>query len=613
MVTYVYNENKKISLTPEKRQNICSDILKYFESYYKDLDASKQETLKILGELYPGLYKQDYNKISKIPDVYEQFKTYTSAIHRACTSSYDSMLDVEGCDLPSNNLVGIYKASLIYDFNDINLMRELDEVVDDWAIKGEGAMYVNWRTEYVRLKVEEPTATINPETGLIDVDIRKTFKDVPVYAAVNAKRIDPHNLYIDKTQTKNWDHCKKIYRDFIPITDILANKDYDLTPTEKAELLQEVKNNDEIGDLRAKQICSDTRFIGDKVEVLEFEGDYMLPDSTNIIRRLEAVVIAGKYLAKFRPSEKPRSPIIWDTYMARPDSGRGQSPLKVSYFLNQLENMCVDLQLKSWELNVVPTMLAPKGALVTNNKLKPGVPIEYDPGVLNGATPQKLDFSSGLRGFDFANYFKIKMEGATGITQYMQGSQDGAVRTASEASYIHSGATMRMALESHLFNNRIILPLMRTYALFKKVYDTTERDVRMPDGTYRKVTEEVRQGNYRFIIGGAQSAVEREAETNKLIQLLGLPTFQSLISQLDITTIQNFLIWLLNRMNFKETSQIFALLGIDKAITDTGRNMGVSEENMPDLRRRVMDGLEEQVPETILRLAQQYRTEQQEG
>ena len=613
MVTYVYNQNKKVTLTPEKREAICADIMKYFEAYYEDLAPSKSETVKILSELYPGLYRQDYNKVSKIPDVYEQFKTYTSAIHRACTSSYDGMLDIEGCDLASNNLVGIYKASLIYDFNDINLMRELDEVVDDWAIKGEGAMYVNWRTEYVRLKVEEPVASINPETGALEVEIKKVSKDVPLTAAVNAKRIDPHNLYIDKTQTKNWEHCKKIYRDFVSITDILANKDYDLTPAEKKELLQNVKDNDEVGDLRAKQISSDTRFIGEKVEVLEFEGDYMLPDSTEIVRRLEAVVIAGKYLAKFKPSEKPRSPIIWDTYMARPDTGRGQSPLKVSYFLNQLENMCVDLQLKSWELNVVPTMLAPKGALVLNNKLKPGVPIEYDPGVLNGATPQKLDFSSGLRGFDFANYFKVKMEGATGITQYMQGSQDGAVRTASEASYIHSGATMRMALESHLFNNRIILPLMRTYAIFKKVYDTVDKDVKMDDGTYRRVTEEVRKGNYRFIIGGAQSAVEREAETNKLMQLLSLPTFQALISQLDVTTMQNFVIWLLNRMNFKETSQIFTLLGIDRAITETGRNMGVTEENLPDLRQRVTSELQQQVPETILRLAQQYNAQQQEG
>lgn len=613
MVTYVYNQNKKVSLTPERRDAICADIMKYFETYYQDLKPSKEETVKILSELFPGTFKTDFNKVSKIPDVYEQFKTYTSALHRACTSSYDSMLDVEGCDLASNNLCGIYKASLIYDFNDINLMRELDEVIDDWAIKGEAAMYINWKTEAVRMQVEEPVASINPETGELSVDIRKSYKDIPISAAVNAKRIDPHNLYIDKTQTKNWEHCKKIYRDFISITDILANKDYDLTPAERKELLQQVKDNDEVGDLRAKEVCSDTRFIGEKVEVLEFEGDYMLPDSTEIIRRVEAVVIAGKYLAKFKPSEKPKSPIIWDVYMGRPDTGRGQSPLKVSYFLNQLENMCVDLQLKSWELNVVPTMLAPKGALVLNNKLKPGVPIEYDPGVLNGAAPQKLDFSSGLRGFDFADYFKVKMEGATGITQYMQGSQDGAVRTASEASYIHSGATMRMALESHLFNNRIILPLMRVYALYKKVYDTTEKDVRLPDGTYRKVTEEVRKGNYRFIIGGAQSAVEREAETNKLMQLLSLPTFQALISQLDVTTMQNFVIWLLNRMNFKETQQIFTLLGIDRAITENGRNMGVSEENLPDLRQRVTRELEGQVPDTIMRLAQQYRAQQQGG
>ena len=154
---------------------------------------------------------------------------------------------------------------------------------------------------------------------------------------------------------------------------------------------------------------------------------------------------------------------------------------------------------------------------------------------------------------------------------------------------------------------------MRVYALYKKVYDKTEKDVRLPDGTYRKVTEEVRKGNYRFIIGGAQSAIEREAETNKLMQLLSLPTFQALISQLDVTTMQNFVIWLLNRMNFKETQQIFTLLGIDRAISENGRNMGVSEENLPDLRQQVTRELEGQVPDTIMRLAQQYRAQQQGG
>ena len=32
MVTYVYNQNKKVSLTPERRDAICAVIMKYFET-----------------------------------------------------------------------------------------------------------------------------------------------------------------------------------------------------------------------------------------------------------------------------------------------------------------------------------------------------------------------------------------------------------------------------------------------------------------------------------------------------------------------------------------------------------------------------------------------------
>ena len=37
MTTYYYKENKKVSLTPDKREAICSDIKSMLKEWYKDL------------------------------------------------------------------------------------------------------------------------------------------------------------------------------------------------------------------------------------------------------------------------------------------------------------------------------------------------------------------------------------------------------------------------------------------------------------------------------------------------------------------------------------------------------------------------------------------------
>ena len=288
-------------------------------------------------------------------------------------------------------------------------------------------------------------------------------------------------------------------------------------------------------------------------------------------------------------SLRPKCPIVYNTYMSRPDTNRGQSPMKIPAILNDVENMCVDLMMKAWQLNVDPVFLAPKGAFSTYTRLVPGKPIEYEANLLGARQPEKVDFSSGLRGFDFDKFFKLKMEGATGVTQYLLGSQEGAVRTASESNFIHAGATMRIAREAYLFQSRIILPIVKLHALYKKIYDVEPRSVRMPDNKYAEVTDEVRNGNYTFLLGDSQTSVEREAEIQKLFQLLSSPAFQSLSGIMDIQTASEFLKWLLNRMNFKETDQIFEMINLGNRFAQQGQQMGVSPENIPGFKQDMMN------------------------
>lgn len=592
MVVYFQKANKKIRLTPEKRQTIVNDINGMFKQFYPDLSDTKVEYNKILKDLFPLTFSKD--KINKIPSLYEQYKTYISMLHRGCYPSYDAILDVEGLDIRSNNLASTYKASIVYDWYLINLMDTLDKLADDWVKKGEAACYVCWKRVVKEIKREVPV--LEATDNNIELTSTTVTEPIETFSAVDVKYIDPFNLYFDKTNVDNWDSCKKIYRSFVPLEEILSNTSYDLTNEERKELKDMVYTNQkDVGDVYAEMIDENTKIIGNTVEVLEFDGDYTDVDSKEVYKCIEATVIAGKYLSKFQESKKPSSSIIWASYMQRPDTGRGQSPMVIPSILNEVQNACADLNLQAWKLSVYPTFLAPKGAFNRYERIEAGKPIEYNWDNL-GQAPQRLDFSQGYHGFEFSDFFQRKMENATGINQYMQGSTDATVRTAAESSYIHSGATMRVSWETHLFSQHFLFPLVRKYALFKKVYDTNDTEVPIGDNQYAIVDEQVRNGNYRFIIGGSQSAVEREAETNKLFNMLGLPVVQSLIGLIDPYTASEFLKWILNRSNFKATNQVMDMLNLNGQLRQLAKQLGIQDKNFEGFRQDMVNAINTQLP-----------------
>ena len=609
MTTYFYKENKRVNLTPEKRETICSDIKGMLKVWYKDLEPSRKETAEILKKLFPDTHD---TKIDKVPDLYEQYQTYCSAIQRATYEDYPAIVDIEGLDLSSNALASTYKSSLIYDWYNINLNKEIDKANSDWAIKGEGAFFVQWKQEVYQKTTDVTNEYVDELTGQLVTETIKVREDVPVFEAVDVKEIDPHSLYFDKSQVDDWDNCRKIYRDFVPLEQILANQNYNLTSEEKKSLKEMVKANKEEIDRNplTKKMDENTVIYGNTVEVLEFEGTYMMPDG-ELLRRMEATVIAGKYLSQFKESDKPQSPYIWAAYMKRPDTGRGQSPLLIPSVLNDVENMVMDLMMRCYLLVSNPPFLTPKGMLAPNFKVEAGKPIEYDHYIAENHMPQKLDFSGGFNGYNLLDFTRNKIENATGITQYMQGSQDGSVRTAAEASYIHSGASMRIAREAYKFAHRLLYPLVRKYALFKKVFDTQDKEVRLQDGTYALVDEAVRSGNYRFIIGGSQSAITREAETQKIFQLFGLPAFQSLAQILNPVDAAELLKWTLNRLNLQGTSQIVEMLNANQQLQQAAQQMGVQDMNYPQFAQDVR----QYTNDNMGRIAQQYMQQllQQQG
>ena len=412
MATYYYKDDVKKMLSKIDRDSIATDIKSKAKSWYSDLTDPRQDAERLLKEIFPD-YNQVDRKQKKIPDVYEQYKTYESAIFKATYESLDGMFDIQGEDVRSNSMASIWKASLIYDFDKIKLKNTLDACLTDWITKGEACALVRWDEDIERVPEVVEMFKIDEATGQqVSDGFEQQMVNKITYQGADIKRVDPHQVFYDKSQKYNWDMCGKIIRMFLPIQYILANEQYKLNAREKKELrdlIAENKTGDTRSNINSDKNNIDTTIVGNTLEVLEYRGDYIIPDSGDIVRNALIVIVAGKYVAILDEDKTPKCTLIMATYLERPDTLRGQSPLKPTYILSDIENKCMDLQMTSWELNTVPTFLAPKGSFPINTKVRAGEPVFYDTDIIGGNPPVKLDFSSGMRGFDFQEFFKRKM------------------------------------------------------------------------------------------------------------------------------------------------------------------------------------------------------------
>lgn len=603
---YYYKDDNKKEIRKIDRDNICADINEKAKIWSQDVEEVREDYERVVREIYPSANEYK-DQVKMIPDVYEQRQSLKANMYKATYQNYDGMFDIEGLDPESHQLSAMLKSALVYDCYKIDLQSTLDKILDDYIDKGECAWFSHWTTKVERKRIQEkvPVIGLNElgEEDLVDIEVINRPKDEIVYEGADIERIDPLNLYFDKSQKTHWESCGKIYREFVPLSYILSNKDYKLTREEVSDLKQTVSNkqNETINDYSDAYHNVDVKFIGSSVEVMEYYGDYILPNG-DTARNVIIVVIAGKYLAKLEESLYPVCPIGYACYNERPDSLRGQTALKPALLLNELENKCMDLTMESWLLTTNPPMLAQKGFINSGITYEPGGVIEYNVDTLDdpGRMPQPLNFSAGMRGFDFQDFFKRKMEGATGVSPYMQGTGGlGGVRTAAESTYIYSGQTTRLSREAYLFSHNVIVPIIWAIYKLKKEYQTTNDVIPVvKDGIkdFYEVTEQTRNGNYVFMIGNAQTSVEREQMVAKLFQLLGSPAFQSIVQRPEFPA-GDFLIWVLNETNFRQINTLAPALQLRQAIRQEANVRGIPEGQVGQYVNDMERGIKGAIPE----------------
>ena len=600
---YYYKDDNKKEIRKIDRDNICEDINNKAKIWSKDVEEVKDDYERVVREIYPST-NETREQVKMIPDVYEQRQSLRANLFKSTYQNYDGMFDVEGLDPQSHEVSAMLKSSLVYDCYKIDLQSTLDEILDDYMDKGECAWFAHWTTKMERKRYQHADVVIDQDGNEVGIEVVNRPIDEITYEGADIERIDPLNLFFDKSQRKHWEGCGKIYREFVPLSYILSNKDYKLTRDEICELKQMVEQSskEDVSNYSDSYHNIDTKVIGTTVEVMEYYGDYIIPTTGDVARNVIIVVIAGKYLAKLDESLYPICPIGYFAYNSRPDSLRGQTPLKPALLLNELENKCMDLTMESWLLTTNPPMLSPKGFLHDGVRYEAGGVIEYSIDELNdvNASPRPLNFSAGLRGFEFQDFFKRKMEGATGVSPYMQGTGgQGGVRTASESTYIYSGQTTRLSREAYLFSHNVVVPIIWGIFKLKKEYQTTNDVIpTIKDGIrdFYEVTEEVRNGNYVFMIGNAQTSVEREQSVQKLFQLMGAPAFQSIVQRPEFPSAE-FFSWVLNELNYRQTNTLTNALGIRQAIRDEANARGIPEGKVGRYVNDMEAGIKGAIPE----------------
>jgi hypothetical protein len=603
---YYYKDNNKKEIRKIDRDNICEDINNKAKQWATDIEEVRQDYERVVREIYPSAneYKAE---VKLIPDVYEQRQSLRANIFKATYQNYDGMFDIEGLDPESHDMAAMLKSALVYDCYKIDLQSTLDKILDDYMDKGEAAWFTHWtqKVEQKRYQAKVPVIGVNELGGqeLVGIEYENRAQDEIVYEGADVDRIDPLNLFFDKSQKDHWQSCGKIYREFVPLSFILSNKDYKLTRDEIADLkdMVEQSSRNQVMDYGDEYHNLDTKVIGSTVEVMEYYGDYIIPNNGYVARNVIIVVIAGKYLAKLDESLYPVCPIGYTCYNERPDTLRGQTPLKPALLLNELENKCMDLTMESWLLTVNPPVMAQKGIINQGLIYEPGGIIEYSNDDLNDVRmPQPLNFSAGLRGFDFEDFFKRKMEGATGVSPYMQGTGGtGGVRTASESTYIYSGQTTRLSREAYLFSHNVIVPIIWAIYKLKKEYQTTTDVVPVvKDGIqdFYDVTEQARNGHYVFMIGNAQTSIEREASVQKLFQLMGAPAFQSIVQRPEFPA-GDFFTWVLNELNYRQINTLSRSLGLRQAIRQEANSRGIPEGKVGQYVNDMERGITAAIPE----------------
>ena len=525
----IITEDLTTKINNEDEHILADSIVKKYDAF-EESRVSQLSDIKFIRE---SIYDSTIPKVNawgsriQLPEIYELSQTLKSHISQNLYSHPDAMFDVSGTTPQTQAFANKQKAMLVNTFENMKIEEELEKVIDSIVETGEATLFVGWET-----KVKQTRRAQTLEEQLVNPS-EKGFvvEERVIYDNAKIRHINAEDFVFDKNNCNHWDKCAKIYRTYMSIDDIRNDSSNNMLNREKLEVLKGVVAN-------KKTRGEDPSTYGKKLEILEFWGDIELPNG-KVLKNWLVTVAGRREIIRFESNPFVINPFIHANIIECPATKRGISPLRVALILNNISSTILNKQIDALALMMNPPYLAPKGCFKGEQDVKPGKIIEYDSALMPTA-PTPLSFDKAMQGWDFLNYFKNTIEGATGIFKNMAGSLQSRERTATELNYSVNGQEARLNMILDSINRKIIVPMVEktaeiiaNFKLGREVIGLTEHGKVM----FLEIDDNIRNGNYIYRYGDRKATFERRLRFKELFEVVrsfaNIPTVSSQVDWLE--------------------------------------------------------------------------------
>ena len=555
---YIVDKLKKPKkLSEEQKDEIAKRIVSDFNTYNDARQSNLTKANELISEVF---FKKDLSKENdknkkwkakvKMCKLFMFYQTFKAFIWKNTYSGINSMFDVSGESLESDNNSNKQKAMLVDILEKMDYSQICDLVIDNSLLYGELLAFCTWRT-----KKEEYRRPIN----FFEVLFKNDVKNLPKIMEAKAKGqnfyiderivydnpfivpINPADFVFDVTQSNDFDNCPKINRSWRTPNDIINNECYEISADVARDLRNMISKSPDTSDLvdQSKEALINKHKNGSTVEVLEHWGDFTLP-SGEVVKNWHAVVVGGKYLVRFEKNIFVINPFIFGTFLQDPDTKRGISPLysimDLAHVQENLLNKTVDMQA----LTENPPLLCPKDFFDDDDvELYPGKIITYDPQLYTSSSIQPMSFQSNIFVNDIS-FLSDLMSEISGIFPNMMGAEESGSRTATEINVKTQGQTTRLSMVLDVINQYFIIPTIKKVAKLCANFKFGSENIFLnkdnnPENVV--ITDEIRQGEYRYTYSDRNTMTERFSFADMVI--LAVERFSNHIP----LNIQSIFVW----------------------------------------------------------------------
>ena len=534
----IQKENSIKKLSKGDENFLVKSITENFKIYNEKRSQNLQNSNALIDEIFfknkfvTNTSDKNTNWKSKIKmcKLFMFYQTLKAFIWRNVYSNVNSMFDVSGENQDSDNFSNKQKAMLVDILEKMNYQKTCDTVIDNALLYGELISFTAWKKRY-----EEYRRPIEFFKNIFSDDFQKLPRVMEAISQgknywTDSKKIydnpfiypvNPANLVFDVSQKDNWDDCPKIYRSFKCPQDIINNQLYSIDSLTASEIKNLVKTNNEPYNKDVKKHLDEV-VDGQTVEILEHWGDLKLPDGT-ILKNWHAVVVARKYLVRFKKNETIINPFTYGTFIQDPESKRGISPLysilSIAHAQEDLFNRTLNMQA----LSENPPLLAPEGFFTQEEiNLYPGKIIEYGDNLSPSAAFKQLTFEHTVFSNDIS-FLDSLMSEVSGIYPSMIGIDEDSVKTATEITTKTQGQMTRLAMLLDIINQYLIIPNVKNVAKLCADFKSGIETVYINKNNQKELIEiddSVRQADYKYTYSDRTMINEKSNKADLLVQAI---------------------------------------------------------------------------------------------